>query len=378
MPGQPDSSSSASSSSSRKPVLLICYTCLDPRVYAQLQQHFTVHMLALPIQLHPAIAHKDPALPVSEGESQGDQPERRWEEWACATTPQLVDFLRRHPIDALMGIGPTAITAEVFEAAAPRLKHVATVSVGYNHIDMKAAATHDVTVSNVQGTLDETTADLAVALMLCTARRLIEAAQTVTDGSWSVWRNQFMLGKDVSGSTVGIVGLGNIGLRVAHRLRHGFGCKILYSGRREKPAEAATVDATFVSFEELLAQSDFVVPQCPLTPATRHLFSTAQFRAMKPDAIFINTTRGQVVDQDALVAALTEGRIAGAGLDVTEPEPLPNTHPLVGLKNCVIFPHIGSATEATRLRMLQRAADNLVHWSKGEMDKVLLVDTKKT
>ena len=234
-----------------------------------------------------------------------------------------------------------------------------------------------VLVSTVPGTLEDTTADLTVALMLATARRLIEAAQAVKDGTWGVWRNQWMLGRDVSGSVVGIVGLGRIGLRVAHRLHHGFGCRILYSGTREKPAEAATVNATYLRFDDLLAQSDFVVPQCPLTPATRHLFSSAQFARMKRDAIFINTTRGGVVDQDALLAALREGTIVAAGLDVTDPEPLPSTHPLVSQSNCVIFPHIGSATHATRLRMLQTAANNLVYSVTGQVDKALLVDECK-
>lgn len=185
-----------------------------------------------------------------------------------------------------------------------------------------------------------------------------------------------MCGRDLSNSTVGIVGLGRIGLKVAHRLHHGFGCKILYSGSREK-AEAKSVSGEFVSFDRLLAESDFVVPQCPLNESTKGMFSTEQFKKMKPDAIFINTTRGQVVDQAALVTALQSGTIAGAGLDVTDPEPLPTDHALVGLKNCVIFPHIGSATIATRLRMLKKAADNLVYWAKGEMDKVAVVDNSK-
>ena len=182
-----------------------------------------------------------------------------------------------------------------------------------------------------------------------------------------------MNGTDVYGSTVGIVGFGRIALCIARRLK-GFGCRILYSGPREKKSEAAQVDAEYVTLEALLAQSDFVLPQCPLTPATRHLFGAAQFRAMKPTAVFINTTRGQVVDQDALVQALQEGWIAAAGLDVTDPEPISPQHPLVQLSNCVIVPHIGSATVATRRAMMQRAADNLVHFSKGEMDKVMAVN----
>ena len=188
-----------------------------------------------------------------------------------------------------------------------------------------------------------------------------------------MWRNQWMNGTDVYGSTVGIVGFGRIGLCIAKRLR-GFGCRILYSNPREKPREALQVDAEYVSFEALLAASDFVLPQCPLTPATRHLFSAPQFRAMKRSAVFINTTRGQVVDQAALLQALREGWIAAAGLDVTDPEPLSAQHELLQLSNCVVLPHIGSATVACRRAMMQRAADNLVHFSKGELDKVEAVN----
>lgn len=220
--------------------------------------------------------------------------------------------------------------------------------------------------------LDDTTADLVVGLMLATARRFVEAAQTVKDGTWTVWRHPWMCGKDVHGSTVGLVGFGRIAQRVAKRLK-AFDCHILYHGPREKPAEAAAVDAEFVSLDDLLARSDFVVPQCPLLPSTRHLFSEPQFERMKRDAIFINTTRGQVVKQEALVTALQKGWIAAAGLDVTDPEPLPTDSPLLSLPNCVILPHIGSATTATRKRMLKTAADNLVNWSKGELDKVHVV-----
>ena len=384
MPGQPDDSASSSSSSSttsattsstHKPELLITFACVDPTVYEQLSSHFTLHTVCLPMQLHPAISGHAPTLPVPSGE--GHDPSRRWQDWACSTPAQVVDYLHRHPVDALLCVGPTSITRDVLQAASPRLRHVATVSVGYNHIDVDEAVKQGVSVSNVPGTLDETTADLTVALMLAAARRLIEAAQAVKEGTWTVWRNQWMLGKDVAGSTVGIVGLGRIGMRVAHRLHFGFGCRVLYCGQREKPTEAAKVHATFVSFDDLLQQSDFVVPQCPLTPATRHMFSTAQFARMKRDAVFINTTRGAVVDQDALLAALRDGTIAAAGLDVTDPEPLPSSHPLVAQSNCVIFPHIGSATHATRLRMLQTAATNVIHTFAGKGEKVLLVDECK-
>lgn len=208
--------------------------------------------------------------------------------------------------------------------------------------------------------MTNTTADTALALVLATARLVIPAHKNVVEGQWG--KNAFnvyhLAGRDVHHSTVGIVGLGRIGLAVAKRLR-GFDCKILYSGRSPKP-EAAQVDAEYVSFDELLARSDFVLPQVPLSAGTRHLFNAAAFAKMKPTATFINTTRGAVVDQDALYDALTTGKIWAAGLDVTDPEPFPATHPLVSLPNCLILPHVGTATFECRIETATQTIFNLM------------------
>ena len=356
--------------SADKPHLLVTYVGIDPDIYAHLARHFHMHTLCLPYDKHPIVAKQPPALPCLEGEGERD---RSWQDWAPATTEQCVEYCTRvGPVDALMGTLVTPVTRELMDACQGRLRHVASVAVGYNHVDMAAAAERGVLVSNTPGVLDDTTADMVVGLMLATARRLTEAAQTVKDGTWTVWRHPWMCGKDVHGSTVGLVGFGRIAQRVARRLK-AFDCRILYHGPREKPAEAAAVGAEFVSLDELLQRSDFVVPQCPLLPSTKFMFGEAQFERMRRDAVFINTTRGQVVRQEALVTALQKGWIAAAGLDVTDPEPLPLDSPLLALPNCVILPHIGSATTATRKRMLQTAADNLVHWSQGKLDAVHVV-----
>ncbi len=256
------------------------------------------------------------------------------------------------------------IDAELLDAAGPSLRVVSTLSVGYDHIDVAACRARGVAVGNTPGVLTETTADLTLALLLATARRLPEALAAVRDGSWGAWQPEWLTGRDLHGSTVGIVGLGRIGMAVARRLR-GFGCRLLYSGPRPKPEQAAQVDASYLPLESLLAESNFVTLHCPLNEQTRHLINARTLRLMARDAILVNTTRGGVVDQDALFAALRDGTIAAAGLDVTSPEPLPTDHPLLTLPNCVILPHIGSASQATRLRMALMAADNLIAGLRG-------------
>ena len=212
--------------------------------------------------------------------------------------------------------------------------------------------------------LTETTAELAVALLLATARRLPEGTHAVESGTWPIWRPMWMTGRDIHGSTVGIVGLGRIGAAFA-RMLGGFGCRILYTGPNEKPEAAQAVNATFAPMDALLQESDFVAVHCPLNEQTRALFSTEAFGKMKATAVLINTSRGGVVDQDALYQALVQGEIAAAGLDVTDPEPLPADHPLVSLENCVILPHIGSATVATRTKMAVMTTENLLAGVEG-------------
>lgn len=251
------------------------------------------------------------------------------------------------------------IDAELLDAAGESLKVVSTMSVGFDHIDVQACRERGVAIGNTPGVLTETTADLTLALLLATARRLPEGMAAVRDGSWGAWQPEWMVGRDLAGATVGIVGMGRIGQAVARRLT-GFGCRILYSGTGEKENLDPALGASYRTLEKLLEESDFVTLHCPYNERTHHLMNRATLARMKPSAILINTTRGGVVDQEALWEALDSGTIAAAGLDVTTPEPLPTDHPLLALPNCTILPHLGSASIATRTRMALMAADNLI------------------
>ncbi|PFG75376.1 2-hydroxyacid dehydrogenase [Tepidiforma thermophila] len=260
--------------------------------------------------------------------------------------------------DAAMTMVVDRITPAML-AGAPRLRIVANMAVGYDNIDPAAAAEAGVWVTNTPGVLAETTADLAFALLLAAARRVVEADRDTRAGGWKTWSPTAFLGTDLFGATLGIVGLGEIGEAVARRAR-GFRMRILYHSRTRKPALEADLGLEFCDLHSLLAGSDFVSLHTPLTPETRHLLGPAAFAAMKPGAILVNTARGGIVDQDALVEALRSGRLGGAALDVTEPEPLPLTHPLYSFPNVIITPHIGSASRATRARMAEMAAANIL------------------
>lgn len=251
------------------------------------------------------------------------------------------------------------IDAELLDAAGSQLKVISTMSVGYDHVDVEACRARNVVIGNTPGVLTDTTADLGVALMLATARRLPEAIMAVKDGEWPPWIPEWMTGQDIFGSTVGIIGLGRIGAAFAKRLT-GFDCQFLYSGPNPKPEMADPLNARYVDLDTLLAESDFVAVHCPYSEATHHLINSATLKKMKSTAILINTSRGGTVDQDALYQALVDGEIAAAGLDVTTPEPLSAEHKLLTLDNCVILPHIGSASIATRTKMATMTADNLL------------------
>ncbi len=244
-------------------------------------------------------------------------------------------------------------------ARTPKLKVVANIAVGYNNIDVPACSARGVMATNTPGVLDDSTADLAWALMLGTARRITEVERRVRAGEWTGWRLKQWLGVDVHHATLGIVGMGRIGQAIARRAL-GFEMKVLYHNRKRiAPELERRCSAAYASFDELLAQSDFVVLQVPYSPATHHLIGAAQLKKMKPTAILINSTRGGVVDDAALVVALKDGTIRGAGLDVYENEP--KLHPeFLGLDNVVLAPHVGSSTEATRKAMAMLAAQNLV------------------
>jgi len=257
------------------------------------------------------------------------------------------------------------IDAAVMDAAGPTLRVIANFGVGYDNVDVAAARERGVTVTNTPGVLDNATADVAFALLLATARRIVESDRFVRAGTPWRWESDFFVGLDVSaGATLGIVGLGRIGLAVARRAA-AFDMAILATGSRAASPEAVALGVRQVELPELLASSDVVSLHCPLTPETRHLIGAEELRAMKPRAILINTARGPIVDELALVEALTDGVIGAAGLDVYEWEPAVSPG-LLALPNVVTVPHIGSAGGATRERMGSLAVRNAAAVLAGE------------
>jgi len=245
-------------------------------------------------------------------------------------------------------------------AQCPELKVISNIAVGYNNIDVPAATKRGIRVTNTPGVLDDTTADLTWALLMAAARRIAEGDAYVRAGEWKIaFGVQYFLGQDIHHATLGVIGMGRIGQAIARRAG-GFDMRVIYHNRsRLAEEEEKRLDATWVERDRLLAESDFVVVMAPYSPATHHLIGAAEIAKMKPTAILVNTARGGVVDDAALVEALREKRIAGAGLDVFEGEPKVNPGYL-GLRNVVMTPHIGSASRATRLVMCNTAAANMM------------------
>ena len=235
----------------------------------------------------------------------------------------------------------------------PNLKVVSNLAVGYDNIDVPACTARNVAACTTPNVLTQTTAELAFTLLLAVARQIIPAADAARNGDWKTWYPFRFLGRDVAGLTLGIIGLGRIGLAMA-KMGLAFGLNVIYTGGQ------ANNEFREVSLDELLQTADIVSLHVPATPATHHLIGRRELAIMKPDAMLINTARGPVVDTDALVAALHEGRLFGVGLDVTDPEPLPADHPLYTFERVTILPHIASASEATRLQMSDLAAKNIV------------------
>lgn len=253
----------------------------------------------------------------------------------------------------------------------PRLKVVANIAVGYNNIDLAACTARAIMATNTPGVLDDSTADLAWALMLGAARRLTELERRVRAGEWKGWRLKQWLGVDVHHATLGIFGMGRIGQAIARRAA-GFEMKVLYHNRkRAAPEIEKRCNAAYATKDDLLRQSDFVVLQVPYSPETHHLIGARELKLMKPSAILINSTRGGVVDDAALIEALENGTIRAAGLDVFENEPGLNKG-FLALDNVVLMPHVGSATEATRRAMAMTAAKNLVAALTGAIPPNLL------
>jgi len=260
---------------------------------------------------------------------------------------------------ALLPVLMDTIDAEVMDAAGQQLGIVANYAVGYDNIDVPAATARRIAVTNTPGVLTETTADLAWSLLMAAARRISESERYLRAGKWDSWRPQLLLGADVHGKTLGIFGIGRIGQAVARRAR-GFDMRVIYTDLQRLSVNLEQeLNAAFVDKATLVAESDFISIHCPLLPETTHAFGAAQFQAMKPTAVLINTSRGPVVDEAALAQALESGAIFAAGLDVYEDEP--KVHPgLLACENAVLVPHIGSASRETRAKMAEMAAANII------------------
>lgn len=267
-------------------------------------------------------------------------------------------------VDGLLCLLSDRIDEEVMDAAGEQLKVISNHAVGVDNIDLRAAKERGIQVGNTPGILTDATADFAFALLLAASRRVVEAEHTVRAGHWKTWGPSILLGVDLVGATLGIVGFGRIGQAMARRAR-GFEMNILYYDPGA-PESFPDLGAQKVNFETLLRQSDFISLHTPLNEETHHMIDAKSFSMMKEKAVLVNTSRGSVVDQDALYKALKEKRIFAAALDVTEPEPLPMDSPLLGLDNLVLTPHIASATYQSRDRMAVLAAKNLLAGLRGE------------
>ena len=265
---------------------------------------------------------------------------------------------------ALLSMVTERIDADLLDHA-PQLRIVANMAVGYDNVDVPALTRRGIVLTNTPGVLTETTADLTFALMLGIARRIGEGERRVRAGQWPVWSPFVFLGTDIHHATLGIIGLGRIGAAVARRA-HGFDMRVLYHNRARNKEAEEQLGCTWVAMDTLLSKSDFVVVLVPLSPQTRQLISTPQLKKMKPTAFLVNAARGPIVDARALYAALRDKVIAGAALDVTDPEPLPADAPLLTLDNCLVVPHVGSASIATRTRMATLAAENIVAFLSGQ------------
>ena len=279
--------------------------------------------------------------------------------WPGDFPPPREDLLDRvRGADGILCLITDRIDNAVLDAAGAQLRVVSQMAVGVDNVDVDACTARGIPVGNTPGVLTETTADIAWALILAAARRVVESAEFVKRGDWKTWGPLLMAGVDVHDRTLGVVGFGQIGQAVARRAQ-GFGMRTLYWNRTPRPERAAQLGAQLRSLDQLLAESDFVSLNVALTDDTHHLIDAAALATMQPGAILINTARGPIVDEAALADALRDGRIAGAGLDVTEVEPIDPASPLLTMNNVVVLPHIGSASLATRAKMADIAVANL-------------------
>ncbi len=281
--------------------------------------------------------------------------------WEGESPPPREQLLQRvRGCAGLLSLLTEHVNAELMDAAGPGLKVISNFAVGYNNIDVSEAKRRGVQVGNTPDVLTEATADMALTLLLAAGRRLLESIDSVRNGHWRTWDPLGHIGVDLQGKTLGVVGMGRIGAAMARRCRGGWSMRVLYHGRNRKPELERELGASWAPLDELLAEADFVSVHASLNESTQHLFDASRFRKMKPTAVFINTARGPLHVQADLYQALREGWIFAAGLDVTDPEPIPLDDPLLELPNCIIAPHIGSATTSSRNGMAEIAADNII------------------
>lgn len=286
--------------------------------------------------------------------------------WDGELPPPREEFERRASgCDGLLTLLTEGIDGALLDAA-PGVLVVSNMATGFDNVDVAAASERSVLVTRTPGVLAETTADFAFALLLAAARRIVEGDRYAHEGKWKTWGPETLLGQDVYGATLGIIGMGGIGTEVAKRAR-GFGMRILYNSRTRKPDVERDLGAEFRPREALLRESDFVTLHAPLNDDTRRMINADALRLMKPTAVLINTGRGPLVDQAALYDALRSGVIFAAALDVTDPEPMPADDPLLTLPNVIVTPHIASGSVATRSRMALLAAENLLTALRGEV-----------
>lgn len=270
-------------------------------------------------------------------------------------------------VEGLLSLLTDEIDGELMDAA-PQLRVISNYAIGYDNIDVPAATERGIMVCHTPGILTDTTADFAFTLLACVGRRVVEAARYVREGNWKTWGPMLCLGHDLYGATLGLIGLGRIGSAVAKRAS-GFQMRVLYHDLERIPTLEKELGLIYTDLDSLLERSDFVSLHTPLTPETHHLIGGRQLKMMKKSAILVNTSRGAVIDRQALYEALVSGEIAGAGLDVTDPEPIDPDDPLLQLDNCVVVPHIASASVATRTLMATLAAENLVAGLQGRMPR---------
>ncbi len=287
--------------------------------------------------------------------------------WTVEAPPDRESFLQHMTgVDAVIAIpGKTTVMDGEAMDKAPKLRAISSYSVGYDHIDIREATRRGIPVTNTPDVLTDATADVAFGLLLMAARRMGEGERMIRAGRWKHWGPRTLLGQSVTGAALGIVGLGRIGTAVAHRAR-GFSMKLFYTGRSRNASLEKELGISFLPLHEMLKHCDFISLHCPLTEETQSLIGEEELKTMKPNAVLVNTSRGPVVDTEALTKALKRGWIAAAGLDVFEREPLPINSPLLDLDNVVLEPHIGSASHKTRQAMAVMAAENLLAAMEGK------------